>query len=87
MRRKRGQQPREEIKKPKLCLEYQSGMKGIDLQDQVTALFPIMRHTVKAYRKIFFYVLDIRIFNDFVIHFSMVKCKKSYTDFWMAIAR
>jgi hypothetical protein len=52
LRRKRGQQPREEIHKPRLCLEYQDGMKGVDLQDQVTALFPIMRRTVKGYRKL-----------------------------------
>jgi hypothetical protein len=38
--------PREEVKKPKCALEYQKGMGVcvcVDLQDQVTALFPIMR--------------------------------------------
>jgi hypothetical protein len=40
-------------------LEYQKGMGGVDLLDQVTALFPIMRRTVKGCRKIFFYLLDM----------------------------
>jgi hypothetical protein len=61
-------------------------MKGVDLQDQVTAFFPIMSHTVKVYRKIF-YILDIFIFNAYVVIFSMAKRKKSYTDFWTAVAR
>jgi hypothetical protein len=47
LRRKRGQKPQEEIRKPKPVLDYQDGMKGVDLQDQVTALFPIMKWTVK----------------------------------------
>jgi hypothetical protein len=43
LRRKKGQTPREEVMKPKCALEYQKGMGGVDLQDQMTALFPIMR--------------------------------------------
>mgnify|MGYP003623271792 FL=1 len=63
-------------------------MKGVDLQDQVTALFPIMRRTVKGYRKIFFYLLDICIFNAFVVHSQMSKSKrKPYTDFRRAVAK
>jgi hypothetical protein len=58
-RRKRVEQPREEVKKPECALEYQKGVGGVDLQDQVTALFPIMKRTVKGYRKIFFYLLGM----------------------------
>jgi hypothetical protein len=31
-------------------------MGGVDLQDQVTALFPIKRCTVKGVERIFFYI-------------------------------
>lgn len=86
LKRKRGQQPREEIKKPRLTLEYQDGMKGVDLQDQVTALFPIMRRTVKGYRKIFFYLLDICLFNAFVVHCTFSERKKHYSDFRIEVA-
>jgi hypothetical protein len=60
LRRKKGQTPREVIK-PKCALEYQKGMGGVDLQDQMTVLFPTMRSTVKGYRKILFYLLDMCI--------------------------
>jgi hypothetical protein len=39
--------------KPKCALEYQKGMGGVDLQDQMTAL----SNPEKGYRKIFFIFL------------------------------
>jgi hypothetical protein len=88
LRRKRGQELREEVKKPKCALEYQKGMGGVDLQDQVTALFPIMRRTVKGYRKIFFYLLDMCIFNSFTVYHKMTgKKKANYSDFRINIAQ
>lgn len=86
LRRLRGQEPWEEIKKPRLGLEYQDGMKGVDLQDQVIALFPITRRRVKGYRKIFFCLLDICLFNSFVVHCTFSGRKKRYTDFCVAVA-
>jgi hypothetical protein len=85
LRRKRGQEPQEEIRKPKPVLDYQDGMKGVDLQDQVMALFLIMRRTVKGYRKLFFYLLDICVFNSFVVYCTFAKRKKQYTDFRVAV--
>ena len=68
-------------------LEYQKGMGGVDLQDQVTALFPIMRRTVKGYRKIFFYLLDICVFNAFIVYRSLTNKKKTtYSDFRVSVA-
>jgi hypothetical protein len=54
LKRKRDQTPSVKAKKPKCARECPKAMGGVDLQDQVTALFPIMRCTVKWYRKIFF---------------------------------
>lgn len=87
LKRKKGQLPREDIKKPRLCLEYQNGMKGVDFQDQVTALFPIMRRTVKGYRKIFFYILDICLFNSYIVHQALVNKRTHFKDFRIAIER
>jgi hypothetical protein len=42
-----------------------------------TALFPIMRRTVKGYRKIFFYLLDMCIFNSFTVYHKMTGKKKT----------
>jgi hypothetical protein len=62
-------------------------MGGVDLQDQMTALFPVMRRTVKGYRKIFFYLLDICIFNSFIVHHKITgRKKKNFSDFRVCIA-
>jgi hypothetical protein len=88
LRRKKGQTPREEVKKPKCAIEYQKGMGGVDLQDQVTALFPIMRRTVKGYRKIFFYILDMCMINSFIVYHKISGKKKTgYSDFRTCIAQ
>jgi hypothetical protein len=82
LKRKWGQTLREEVEKPKCALEYQKGMGRVDLQDQVTALFSIMRRTVKGYRKIYFYLLDVCNFNFFIVHHKITGQKKTgYADF------
>jgi hypothetical protein len=45
-----------------------------------------MRRTVKGYRKIFFYLLDMCIFNAFIVHRKITNKKKPYTDFRVDIA-
>lgn len=44
----------EHVWKPKCVIDYNRGMLGVDRQDQVLSSFPIMRRTIKAYKKIFF---------------------------------
>jgi len=57
-------------------------MLGVDRQDQVLSTFPIMRRTVKAYKKIFFYLLDMTLYNAFCIFKKIKKIKKMhFTDF------
>jgi hypothetical protein len=65
--------------KPKCALEYQKGMgRGWPTR----SLFPVMRRTVKAYRKIFFYLLVVCIFNSFTVYHKVTGKKKTrYTDF------
>lgn len=50
-KRKRGVQ--EEIKKPEVITEYNNGMFGVDQMDQRLSSFPIMRRSIKAYKKYF----------------------------------
>jgi hypothetical protein len=76
-RKKKSQTPREGVKKPKCAIEYQKGTGGMDLQNQVTALFPIKRRTVEGYRKIFFYILDMCIINSFIVYHKISGKKKN----------
>lgn len=52
VKRKRGSE--EEVLKPKCIVEYNKGMNDVDRQDQVLASHPIMRRSMKAYKKIVF---------------------------------
>jgi hypothetical protein len=88
LRRKKGQTPREEVKKPKCVFENLKGLGSFDLEGQVTPLFCIMRRTVKGHRKIFFYIVDMCIFNSFVLHQKITSKKKTgYSNFKLNIAQ
>lgn len=81
-----GKRPRrgeQETIKPKTVRDYNNGMLGVDRQDQVLSSFPIMRRSVKAYKKIFFYLMDMAIFNSFCIFKKIKAIPKRYrfTDF------
>lgn len=71
-----------EVRKPQCVIEYNKGMLGVDRQDQVLSFFPIMRRSVKAYKKIFFYLIGMTIYNALVV-FKKVKIirKMRFTDF------
>lgn len=53
--------------KPNCVIDYNKGMGGIDLNDQMLACFPIMRKYIKGYKKLFFYMSDMGLFNTYVI--------------------
>lgn len=75
------------IFKPKCIIDYNMGMIGIDRQDQVLASFPIMRKFVKGYRKIFFYMCDMALFNSYILHNKNSTAKKqNYTEYRLRIA-
>lgn len=75
------------IFKPKCIIDYNMEMIGIDRQDQVLSSFPIMRKFVKGYRKIFFYMCDMALFNSYILYNknSMAK-KQNYTEYRLRIA-
>lgn len=72
--------------KPKCVIEYNHGMGGVDHQDQVLACFPVMRKFVKGYRKIFFYLLDMGMFNSYVLYSKMKATKNHYVSFRLDVA-
>ncbi|XP_017759329.1 PREDICTED: piggyBac transposable element-derived protein 4-like [Eufriesea mexicana] len=73
--------------KPNCITEYNKGMNGIDLQDQILACFPIMRKYMKGYKKIFFYLFDIGLFNSYILWKKLNDGKKQcYVDYKINIA-
>lgn len=60
----------ENVLKSKCGIDYNRGMLGVDRQDQVLSSFPIMRRTIKDYKKILFYGHD---YLQCVCHFQKDK--------------
>lgn len=82
-RRHKGNEP---VLKPRVVQEYNKGMGGVDRQDQQLACFPIMRRYAKGYKKIFFYVLDMAIYNAYVLQAKKTGKKGSYTHWKVNLA-
>nr|XP_022921145.1 piggyBac transposable element-derived protein 4-like [Onthophagus taurus] len=73
--------------KPNCIREYNKGMNGIDLQDQILACFPVMRKYMKGYKKFFFYLFDIGLFNSYILCNKINNGKKQcYVDYRIKIA-
>ncbi|XP_043593045.1 piggyBac transposable element-derived protein 4-like isoform X2 [Bombus pyrosoma] len=74
--------------KPKCIIEYNKGMIGIDRQDQMLACFPVMRKCMKGYRKVFFYLFDIALFNSYILFNKIDSNKKqTYAEYRIEIAQ
>lgn len=74
------------IIKPSCVIDYNKGM-GVDKQDQLLSCFPLMRRCVKRYKKIFFYLLDIAVYNAYVLYSKITNTTKiSIVSFCLNIA-
>lgn len=72
-KRKKKDDDFDKIIKPSCVIEYNTGMGGVDKQDQLLACFPVMRKCVKGYKKMAFYLIDMAIFNSHVLY-NKVNC-------------
>ena len=53
--------------KPTVVIDYNQNMGGVDVDDQILSKFHTMRRCKKAYKKIFFYLIDMMLLNSYVI--------------------
>lgn len=73
--------------KPKCIVDYDRGMIGINRQDQILACSPVIRKYLKGYRKIFFYIFDITLFNSYILYNkNNMEKKQNYTEYRLQIA-
>ncbi|GIY42243.1 hypothetical protein CDAR_247681 [Caerostris darwini] len=63
-------QVRSEMKeKPKIVMDYNNTMGGVDRMDQNLKSFEIIKKRgKKCYRKIFFHIFDIAVWNSYVVY-------------------
>lgn len=83
---KGGKRDEKNTMKPQCVIEYNQGMGGVDRQDQRLACFPVMRKFLKGYRKIFFYMVDIAMFNSFALFCKLKSTKMEYSSYRLDIA-
>ena len=58
----------EQITKPKDMINYNAHMFGVDLMDQMLSYYPVVRRTLKWHKKLFLYLLQMRLNNTRVIY-------------------
>ena len=65
------------IIKPSCVIDYNKGMGGIDKHEQLLSCFPIMRKCVKGCKEMFFYLVDMAIYNVYVLHSKITNTTKT----------
>lgn len=61
------------VTKPSVICRYNENMGGVDVADHFFASYPFVRKTVKWWRKVFFWLLEVGIVNGFIL-------KNNYRD-------
>ena len=59
--------PREPVPCPPAQCAYQENMGGVDLADQILQSFSVIRKSTKAWKKLFYYGLEVCLLNSFTI--------------------
>ena len=65
-RRRTGGQ--EEIQKPKMIVEYNSYMGGVDKSDQFLSYYGFDHRSVKWWKRVAFHLLDLSIVNAYIVN-------------------
>ena len=60
-----------DIIKPQYVLSYNNGMSGVDRSDQQASIYQCVRKSVKWYKKLFFYVLDMCVVNSYFLYIEL----------------
>jgi len=72
--------------KPKVVIDYNNSMNAVDKQDQQLSSFPVMHKYSKGYKKMFFYMIDVAIFNSCALQKKITGKKQHFTEFRIQLA-
>jgi hypothetical protein len=72
--------------KTKAVIDYNSSVNAVDKQFQQLSSFPVMRKYAKGYKKIFFYMIDVAIFNSYELQKKITGKKQHFTEFRIQLA-
>ena len=77
----------EPIRKPKCIVEYTKNMGAVDKSDMQISLADCTRKTRKWYKKLFFHLVDITMYNAYILYQENQGKKSSFYKFKLAAAR
>ena len=79
--------PREDIPCPPAQVDYQKFMGGVDLSDQICSTFSIIRKSRKAWKKLFYYGLEVSLMNSYIIYKQVADKPTEFLLYRLAIVR
>ena len=80
-------QTREEVRNPVCILDYTKKLDAVDHVDMQMSFSECIRKSVKWYKKLFFHLLDMAVYNAFVIYKMQNGISSHLSDFRLEIIR
>ncbi|CAF3240747.1 unnamed protein product [Rotaria sp. Silwood2] len=75
------------IRKPVSIIDYNSKMGTVDKADMQISFVECVRKSVKWYKKLFFHLLDISVFNSYLLYKMKTRKKLQFIDFRLQLIR
>ncbi|CAF1017113.1 unnamed protein product [Rotaria sp. Silwood1] len=75
------------IQKPASVIDYNSNIHTIDKADMQISLVVYLRKSIKWYRKLFFYMLDLSVYNSYLLYKINTKKKRKFVDYRLQLIR
>nr|CAI5869071.1 unnamed protein product [Callosobruchus analis] len=76
------------VQKPKCVLDYNKAKKGVDISDQMSSYFSVLRKSLKWYRKVCFeLIFGTSVVNAWVVYNDAASSKLSMLNFREKLAR
>nr|XP_034839650.1 piggyBac transposable element-derived protein 4-like [Maniola hyperantus] len=75
------------LKKPKEVAEYNKYMSGIDISDQMLSYYSTPKKTIRWYKKVFFHIFDMAIWNAYYTFRKHCNDKETMLEFREKIVR
>ncbi|XP_071052962.1 piggyBac transposable element-derived protein 4-like [Onthophagus taurus] len=76
---------KQKVQKPTAVLEYNENMGAVDKSDMMLSSIKCTRKAIKWYKKIFFHLVDICIYNPYILYNIQKKKRTTLADFQLEL--
>ncbi|CAK9796304.1 PiggyBac transposable element-derived protein 4 [Anthophora quadrimaculata] len=73
--------------KPSYVQDYHSNIGAIDRVDMIVSILNSVRKTLKWYKKFFFHLLDLVIYNAYILYKNSTTSKPKFHEFHLALKK